>query len=63
MLGEVGVAKTDIHTEGRVFVHGEWWNAQSEQPIVQGAKVRIVGVEGLLLDVAPAEDAKLVRAD
>jgi membrane-bound serine protease (ClpP class) len=61
MVGEVGIAKTDIHPEGRVFVHGEWWNAQSEQPISSGAKVRIVGVDGLLLTVAPAEQKNPVR--
>ncbi len=52
MVGEIGVARTDIHATGRVFVHGEWWNAQSEQPIASGAKVRIVGIDGLLLTVA-----------
>lgn len=63
MVGEVGIAKTDIHAEGQVFVHSEWWNAQSEQPISSGAKVRIVGVDGLLLNVAPAEHKNPVRTD
>lgn len=63
MVGEIGVAKTDIHGEGRVFVHGEWWNAQSEQPIAGGAKVRVVGVDGLLLTVTPAESKQPVRQD
>ena len=63
MVGEIGIAKTDIHAEGRVFVHGEWWNAQSEQPISSGAKVRVVGIDGLLLNVTPAERKNPVRAD
>jgi membrane-bound serine protease (ClpP class) len=63
MVGEVGVAKTDINVEGRVFVHGEWWNAQSEEPISTGAKVRVVGVDGLLLNVVPAEPKNPVQAD
>ena len=63
MVGEIGVAKTDINNEGRVFVHGEWWNAQSVQPISSGARVRVVGVEGLLLDVAPAERNNPAQAD
>lgn len=63
MVGEVGVAKTAIHDEGRVYVHGEWWNAQSEQPIPEGARVRIVGVDGLLLNVAAAERDRPVHAD
>jgi len=55
MVGEIGIAKTDINADGRVFVHGEWWNAHSQQPISTGSKVRVVGVDGLLLNVAPAE--------
>ena len=51
MVGEIGVAKTDVGAEGRVFVHGEWWNANSDQPIPSGQKVRIVGVDGLNLKV------------
>ena len=54
MVGEIGVAKTDVGAEGRVFVHGEWWNANSDQPIPSGQKVRIVGVDGLNLKVEQA---------
>jgi membrane-bound serine protease (ClpP class) len=53
MIGEVGVAKTDIDGEGRVFVHGEWWNAQSKVKIASGSKVRVVDVDGLTLSVDP----------
>ncbi len=51
MVGEIGVAKTDVGAEGKVFVHGEWWNANSDQPIPSGQKVRIVGVDGLNVKV------------
>ena len=47
LLGEVGVASTDLHPEGKVFVHGELWNASSARPIQQGEKVRVIRVEGL----------------
>jgi len=47
MIGEAGVAKTDIHNEGKVLVHGEYWNASSDRPIPAGARVRVVKVEGL----------------
>lgn len=54
MVGEIGIARTDINSEdGRVFVHGEWWNAQSRQPISKGTKVRVVDVDGLILSVDP----------
>ena len=51
MVGEIGVAKTDVGAEGRVFVHGEWWNANSDQTIASGQKIRIVGVDGLNVKV------------
>ena len=51
MVGETGVAKSDVHDAGRVFVHGEWWNARSDQPIPEGAPIEIVSMDGLLLTV------------
>jgi membrane-bound serine protease (ClpP class) len=53
LIGEMGLAKTDIHAMGRVFVHGEWWNARSKQPIAAGTPVRVVQRDGLTLSVAP----------
>jgi len=49
IVGEVGIAETEINPEGRIFVHGEWWNGVSQSPIARGARVRVVGVEGLTL--------------
>jgi membrane-bound serine protease (ClpP class) len=51
MVGEVGVAKTDIHTEGKVLVHGEYWNASSPKPIPAGSRVRVSKVQGLRIEV------------
>ncbi|MDH3217149.1 MAG: nodulation protein NfeD, partial [Candidatus Krumholzibacteria bacterium] len=51
--GEVGTAKTDIGESGSVFVHGEYWNARSDEPIATGDKVDIVAVEGMTLLVKP----------
>ena len=51
MIGEQGVAKTDIHNDGKVLVHGEYWNAFSDRPIPAGAHVRVVKVEGLRIEV------------
>ena len=56
MIGEVGVAKTDVHGKGRVFVHGEWWNASSDMPIRSGEPVQVVGVDDLKLRVKPPSD-------
>jgi membrane-bound serine protease (ClpP class) len=51
MLQEVGTAQTDIHNDGRVFIHGEIWRAVANHPISKGERVRIVSVDGLTLRV------------
>jgi membrane-bound serine protease (ClpP class) len=53
LVGEIGVVKETILTEGRVFVHGELWKASSKDPIEKGTKVRVVKVENLVLEVEP----------
>jgi membrane-bound serine protease (ClpP class) len=55
MVGEVGVARTPVAPEGKVFVHGELWNATSRSPISEGARVRVRAVDGLRVVVEPAE--------
>ena len=46
-----GVARTDLAPQGKVFVHGEIWNAVAEEPISAGASVQVVAVEGIRLRV------------
>jgi membrane-bound serine protease (ClpP class) len=53
--GAVGVARTDIGSEGTVFVNMEDWSAQSDEPIEAGSRVRVVGREGLILQVEADE--------
>jgi membrane-bound serine protease (ClpP class) len=45
MIGEVGTARTDLSPSGKVFVHGELWEAESDQPVRTGERVRVVEVE------------------
>ncbi len=45
LIGEEGEAVTDIDPEGKVFVHGEYWNAFSEYPIKKGEKVKVVDIK------------------
>ena len=51
LLGEVGTAATRIAPEGKVFVHGELWNAYADGTIEEGQKIRVVKAEGLKLKV------------
>jgi membrane-bound serine protease (ClpP class) len=55
LVGEIGVVKEALMPEGRVFVHGELWNATSKDPIETGAKVRVVNVVSLVLEVEAVE--------
>ena len=44
---------------GRVATHGEPWSAIAHQPIPQGARVRVVAVDGMTLTVSPEPPAGL----
>jgi len=44
LVGEIGTAQTDLSPEGKVFVHGEIWNAEAAEPIAKGSKVRVTQV-------------------
>jgi len=55
LVGEIGVVKESIITEGKVFVHGELWKAISKDPIETGTKIRVVRVINLVLEVEPIE--------
>ena len=53
LLGERGVAYTDLKPEGQVFVHGEYWQAVSDEPVAAGDAVEVVKVINLKLYVRP----------
>jgi len=53
MVGTIALAKTDVAPRGRVFVHGEIWDAVSDEPIREGEEARIKAVSGLTLKVVP----------
>jgi membrane-bound serine protease (ClpP class) len=54
LIGQVGEAKTTIHAEGSAQVAGEQWSAYSDEPIPEGAAVRVLRREGLMLKVEKA---------
>lgn len=51
IVGEIGIAVTNIDPEGEVKIHGEYWKANSKLKIKKNEKVKVVGVEGLRLIV------------
>ena len=56
LIGEVGLVKKACAPEGKVFVHGELWNAVSAETIEENAKVEVIKVNGLVLEVKPLAD-------
>ena len=44
LIGEVGIAQTDLSPEGKVFVHGEIWQAEATEDLSIGTKVKVMEV-------------------
>ena len=61
LVGEIGIVKKALAPEGKVFVHGELWNARAKDPIDKDAKVRIVQVVNLILEVEAVNQDALDR--
>ncbi len=55
LVGETGVAETSVGPDGgKVFVHSELWNARARSSIPAKAPVRVVRVDGLVVEVEPS---------
>lgn len=59
MIGEPGLARGPVDPDGVVIVQGAPWRARTNRatPIADGDAVRVVSLEGLLLEVEPEEGA------
>lgn len=57
MTGLIGTVLED--TDGAaaaVHVHGENWSARCDHPLMRGQKVKVIGIDGLVLRVTPEND-------
>ncbi|MBZ5557037.1 MAG: NfeD family protein [Acidobacteriia bacterium] len=57
VIGRAGVVTHDIEPAtgaGRVNVGGEDWAARSAEPIAAGSNIRVVGADGIVLEVTRA---------
>lgn len=57
MIGELGELASAVDPEqhaGKVFVHGEYWDATAAEPLPAGTRVRIESIQGNTLKVARA---------
>ena len=57
MIDLIAQARTPLAPSGKVFVHGEYWDATSSVPVEPGTPVRVVGVDGMKLRVEPVTAA------
>ncbi len=57
IVGSRAEVLDDFADRGLVRLHGEIWQARSHVPLTKGAKVRIVGMNDLVLTVEPQEQA------
>ena len=57
MIGESGEAVAEVAPDGVVRIRGALWRARTNRatPIAAGDAIKVVEVEGLLLEVEPAE--------
>lgn len=53
MIGSIGIAKTALHPQGKLAIHGELWDAVSDTPVEPGTSAKVLRVEGLTLHVTP----------
>jgi membrane protein implicated in regulation of membrane protease activity len=57
LVGREGIVTHDIEATvgaGRVNVGGEDWAARAASPLRAGTRVRVVGADGIVLEVTPA---------
>ena len=62
LVGARAVARTPLAPSGKVFVHGEIWDAVSSAPLEAGASVIVRDVDGLVLRVEPLTAAQRSHA-
>jgi membrane-bound serine protease (ClpP class) len=53
LIGETGIAQTALSPRGKIFVHGELWDAFSSADVPAGQFVVVRRIDGLLLQVDP----------
>jgi len=52
LIGEIGEVRGKLGPTGKIFVHGEYWNAQADGEIDVGEKVKVLGYDGMCLKVS-----------
>jgi membrane-bound serine protease (ClpP class) len=58
LIGEIGLTQSALSPQGKVFIHGELWDAISSANVPAGEPVVVRRVEGLQLRVDPAPSGR-----
>jgi membrane-bound serine protease (ClpP class) len=53
MIGEIGVTAEPLSPGGKVFVHGEYWDAVATTVVPDGVPVKVTGMKRMTLIVEP----------
>ncbi|MBD3271445.1 MAG: nodulation protein NfeD [Elusimicrobia bacterium] len=51
MIGMTGEASGRIDKKGKIFINGELWNVETDEPVEDGEKVTVIGREGMILKI------------
>jgi membrane-bound serine protease (ClpP class) len=54
LIGAIGEVRVRIAPRGKVWIHGEYWNAESDEVLEVGQKVQVVNITNLVLQVRKA---------
>ncbi len=57
LVGEVGEVRERLDLRGKVFVHGEVWNAEGPERLEPGDRIEVVGHDGMTLKVKRVAEA------
>jgi membrane-bound serine protease (ClpP class) len=58
LVGEIGEVREALSPSGKIFVHGEYWDAEGDGAIAAGEKVRVVGFDGMRLKVRRVAESR-----
>jgi membrane-bound serine protease (ClpP class) len=58
LIGEIGLTQSALSPQGKVFVHGELWDAIASANVPAGQRVIVRQVKGLQLSVDPTPSTK-----
>jgi membrane-bound serine protease (ClpP class) len=62
LVGEIGMTQTALTPAGKVFVHGEIWDAIASSEVAAGTKVVVRSVDGLQLKVEGTQKRESLAA-